>query len=329
MKHIVLSDHTADRLKQKEAERQRQYEEACKAYEENCKQIDIAYQEALKTYEDNLSNRLHNINLLKLQRKEAWEQRKWWQAIKYTFKVIIATISGKPNMPQKPTLPPAPIKESPDEDDNIWQSGNMGEQKVVSYLQERLDDNYILFSGYKNRKGEIDKILVGPEGIFAIEIKNINGHINCDGDQWWKDKYDKYGNLVEKHQSIEDKTGRSPSMQLNEPSDMLQNFLAKRILPSCQICRIVVFTHESSRIQNINNLTVNEVVILEDWNLNETFRKSTLKLSPSEISKVAKKIEEDHNYMNNKTKYNHSKKINKNLSAEKKTDINFLGEGHG
>ncbi len=59
----------------------------------------------------------------------------------------------------------------------------------------------------------------GPEGIAAIEIKHLNGVIHCRRDRWRRDKYDNYGNMVERGVAIQDRGGRSPSRQVNEVAD--------------------------------------------------------------------------------------------------------------
>ena len=69
--------------------------------------------------------------------------------------------------------------------------------------------------GYRNKLGEIDHLLFGPGGLVAIEVKNINGTVHCEGDKWRVDKYDRYGNLVEQHDLVDrGKRQRSPSVQL-------------------------------------------------------------------------------------------------------------------
>lgn len=307
VKHIILSDHTADRLNHKEVQRQKQYEEALKKYNAECKNTDIAYEEALKAYDHAKRDWQQNINSIKTKQKTAWKRNAWWQAVRHTFQLFLALISDKPSVPNKTARPSEPIKKGVDEDDRIWQSGRAGEQQAQDLLLNRLNSDWRLFSGYKNRKGEVDKILVGPEGIFAIEIKNINGDIYCNGDRWWKDKYDNYGNLVEWDLPIQDRKGRSPSQQLNEPVDMLQEYL-KRTFPLCQIYRIVVFTHEASTIKELTSPTVNEVVIIDDWNLNNTFERSIFKLSAAEIAKISKMIESDHKFMNNPSRRHFAKK---------------------
>jgi len=34
------------------------------------------------------------------------------------------------------------------------------------------------------RRGEIDHLLLGPLGLFAIEVKSINATVHIDGDRW-------------------------------------------------------------------------------------------------------------------------------------------------
>lgn len=37
-----------------------------------------------------------------------------------------------------------------------------------------LDDAWVLIKGYKNPRGEIDYLLLGPGGLFAVEVKYVN-----------------------------------------------------------------------------------------------------------------------------------------------------------
>lgn len=82
--------------------------------------------------------------------------------------------------------------------------------------------------GYRNRRGEIDQILLGPRWLFAIEVKNQNATVGCHGDQWWSAKYDNYGDAVGPRHQMADRRGRSPSVQLNEPASQLEDFLRSR-----------------------------------------------------------------------------------------------------
>ncbi len=108
-----------------------------------------------------------------------------------------------------------------------------------------LGDDWVLMRGYCNRRGEIDHVLLGPPGLVAIESKHLNATVHCDGDSWRFEKFDRHGNLVA-HGSLSDRGGRSPSVQLNEPADLLEQFLGSRG-NTVSILRVLLLTHPSSR----------------------------------------------------------------------------------
>jgi hypothetical protein len=139
--------------------------------------------------------------------------------------------------------------------EEIIKAGIKGEDMVAAGLGRRLGDDWTLLRGYRNRRGEIDHLLLGPQGLVAIEVKYLNGVVHCDGDSWWLDKYDQYGNQVEPRKQIADRGGRSPSVQLNEPADQLAGFLSAQGHP-VQVQRVVLFTHPRSRIGHCDNPTV-------------------------------------------------------------------------
>jgi hypothetical protein len=68
-----------------------------------------------------------------------------------------------------------------------YRRGLIGEQKVAETLMTALGDEYSLFNDVMLKGmnfGNIDHIVVGPTGIFAIETKNIKGKISYYGDSW-------------------------------------------------------------------------------------------------------------------------------------------------
>ena len=133
-------------------------------------------------------------------------------------------------------------------------AGIAGEQQVATELGRLLDDTWTLLRGYRNRRGEIDHLLLGPRGLFAIEVKHLNATVQVDGDRWRADKYDRYGNLVEQR-VIADRMGRSPSVQLNEPADDLERFLGGRG-QTVEVQRVVILTHPRSKLGTVRNPTV-------------------------------------------------------------------------
>jgi hypothetical protein len=65
-------------------------------------------------------------------------------------------------------------------------AGRRGEEKLVALLQEHLDGRWTLFrnvllpDGY----GDIDAVLTGPNGIFALEVKAYSGYNRNVGKRW-------------------------------------------------------------------------------------------------------------------------------------------------
>lgn len=265
MKIIILSDYVRDTIKAREADRDREYTRKLDDY----KKIKIE---------------IENKN--RAQKKTASDEWKKGRYIKaaYLFVKFICTRLFQ-------SSPQEPVKELPDQSDKQWVAGANGEDIVSTFLSNKLSDEWTYLRGYENRKGEIDGILIGPTGLFAIEIKYRRGHLVINGDRWLMDKYDNNGKLVGR--LLEFKKGRSPSLQLNEPADALEELLRRKGI-SCPIFRIVLLCHEKTKIEELNNLTIDEVVILHEWDLNKTIGKGKRNLSHIEASKVVEIISRHH-----------------------------------
>jgi Nuclease-related domain len=204
-----------------------------------------AEKRALSGYEDALIQYRARVQTIRVKRDRARSQHRWWTWLRLSFGVW----AEKRRVPRRPVLDPDPT----DTEEKI-RAGIAGEQLVAVELGRALDDDWMLLRGYRNRRGEIDHLLLGPRGLFAIEVKNINATVHIDGDRWRADKYDNYGNLVEQR-PITDRKGRSPSEQLNEPATELARFLLDRG-QQIPVQRVVVLTHRRSRLGQILNPTV-------------------------------------------------------------------------
>jgi hypothetical protein len=67
--------------------------------------------------------------------------------------------------------------------------GMEGEKRVIEFLKSKLDGGYFLINNvaYVNERGNkenIDHIVLGPNGIFALETKDYSGRITCKGRNW-------------------------------------------------------------------------------------------------------------------------------------------------
>lgn len=225
---IVLSDHTGDMVQQ------------------------LGGQRAAR---DRADAAAHALALSRRQERKDALDREIRQALtRFRPLALLAALGGRLGMALK-SPPPPPAAAAVNDQEQIWSSGHNGELLVRNRLAAQLDDDWTLLTGYENRQGEIDQILIGPNGVFAIEIKYVNGVIHAEGDRWWLDKFDQYGNLVAQGRVIADGRRRGPSLQLNEAADLLEKFLVGRVAID-RICRAVIFSHPRAAIARIERPTV-------------------------------------------------------------------------
>lgn len=208
-------------------------------------------------YETELAQHRKALDDLRDRRDQARAQRRWWLWLRCNL-----SLWGQgARVPRPPVLATGPTHA-----EDILTAGMDGEQVVADELGHALDDDWTLLRGYRNRRGEIDHVLLGPQGMFAIEVKHRNATVYVDGDRWELEKYDNYGNVVERG-LIEDRRGRSPSVQLNEPAGELERFLRSRGQP-VTVGRIVMLTHPKSELGDTRNLTVDVVATSTDYVFN-------------------------------------------------------------
>jgi hypothetical protein len=277
MQHILLSDHTADQLERRQTERKNNYDAA------------------VAEYTGRLQVRQARIDSLVEMRTQAKEQGGHLRAAGYACEVLVARLGmmfgawrDRPVMAQEGL------------DDVLWKNGHEGEERVRGRLGQYLDDSWTWLGGYRNPGGEIDALLAGPSGIYAMEIKNYRGVIECDGDEWWRDKYDNWGHLVRRHEPITDRGGRGPSKQVNDPADRLEAFLARTVGAGCRISRVVVFSDETATIGAAKNMTVDGIYLLRDWDVQATLNKSQIRWTPEETDRIVRQIVRDHGYWERK-----------------------------
>jgi hypothetical protein len=195
----------------------------------------------------------------------------------------------------KQATPRAPIpREEISRTEVRLDAGIEGEQLVVDELAAVLGDEWVLFRGYKNRAGEIDHLLLGPQGLIAIEGKHRGVAISCVADQWWYDKYDRWNNHVE-HGELADRGGRSPSQQVNQPANALQAFLASRA-QHVAIRRAVLFTHPRAGIRLAEEPTVDLLATSAHHVLEYLIRPFDVAFNASEQSKIEQLIMRDHRH---------------------------------
>lgn len=86
--------------------------------------------------------------------------------------------------------------------------GERGEQALVAALAGALSDDWVAFTGYLTKKGEADLVLVGPDGVWVIEVKNRRVRLYVAGpDRWYFDKLSSSGRAQGQEQA-RDRGGR-------------------------------------------------------------------------------------------------------------------------
>ncbi len=218
------------------------------------------------------------------ERAKARAEGRWWRWLRLGISMLF---TGR-DAPRRP----APSPRSSDQEE-ILAAGVAGELYVEDQLAPAFGDEWVLFRGYKNRRGEIDSVLLGPGGLFAMEVKNRNATVHVDGDTWSCDKYDRYGNLVERGLPFADKGGRSPSREVNEPADELERFLGSRSQP-VSIQRAVILVHQRSALGTIRNPTVN-VATSMNWIIN-VVNESRIALEAGQLAELERLIVQDHRF---------------------------------
>lgn len=223
MKLITLSDHSAEQENvEREARQQR-------------------YDHARSEWSMLLDARRQRISGHRRELLQAIRQLRPLMALGSLFKWMGASLSSEPA---------PPVHDIPSEQERRWASGHAGENRVRSRLAGLLNDEWTAVAGYRNRGGELDLLVVGPSAVVAIEVKYLNGVVHCTGQEWTRDKYDKYGNRVEQGLPVKDKNGRAPNRQVNDSADALEKFLAARGMP-VRVQRAVVLAHDASRLGEV------------------------------------------------------------------------------
>ena len=263
---IVLSDHTADMANQ-------------------------AAQERRDDYDRSMAERQGLIDEMKTRREERRARlTQAWADRRIAVSILNAAWLGVMFLKPKPA---EPIMRAADTEELKWASGRDGEQCVVDRWTQLFSNRWTLVCGYHNRAGEIDQILVGPGGIFAIEVKYINGKVSCNGDVWWRDKYDNYGNLVEQNVRIADRGGRSPSAQINAPAAVLQALLAKESA-TASVMRVVVLSHRKSQVGRLDNLSVSWAGTLDSFTKNQFAGSRGTQMDEATVQRVIALVRRDH-----------------------------------
>jgi len=270
MRFVALSDHAGDML----ADARRRRTSAQRQAEER-------YRRELAAY--------------RRRTDEARDQRAQVRAKGRLLSWLWLSLAALWRRPARRPAPPGPPSGSlpPTHGEAALAGGVKGEQQVAVTLDAALDDGWVLVKGYRNRRGEIDYLLLGPGGMFAIEVKYVNGTFHITRDRWRYVKYDNYGNPVEQG-GVQDRGGRPPNVQLTEPLAALEDFLAKRRHP-VRMQPVVLLNHPKARIGQCA-ADVGVLVLTSTDQLLRLVLNANEEISGSQLAEVERLIERDHRF---------------------------------
>ncbi len=161
---------------------------------------------------------------------------------------------------------------------HLYNGGRQGEKSVAKLLNSHLSDDYYLINDlYLGAGGDIDHIVLAPNGVFVLETKNWRGNITCDGDKW--------------HRSGKRDFSSSPSIQVKRNASKIRRIIdsesSLRALGSW-VEGIVVLTNRHATL-HLNNPTV-PILKLEQLTNYITTHNSMRRLSREQIEAIGKEI---------------------------------------
>jgi hypothetical protein len=189
--------------------------------------------------------------------------------------------------------PRRPAALAPSHGEEAIKGGIKGEQEVADVLGGALSDAWTLIKGYRNRRGEIDYLLLGPGGMFAIEVKYVNGTFAVTRERWRYVRYDNYGNQVGEG-LLQDARHRPPNVQLAEPLAALEQFLASRG-HSVRMRPVVLLNHPKARVSQLAPDVAAEV-LTSTAQLRDLARAAQAQLDARKLAEVERLVVRDHHF---------------------------------
>lgn len=119
---------------------------------------------------------------------------------------------------------------------NNYLKGLKGQEYIEKILNRTTDKKYKIISSLMSDNGDIDFVVIGRNGIFCIEVKNISGTITYD---------DVNGNLL-----INNKIGKKDFLnQVQKNAFNLRNYISENIINIQFVKPILVFSGFSVNIK--------------------------------------------------------------------------------
>jgi hypothetical protein len=164
----------------------------------------------------------------------------------------------------------------------VYNGGLEGEKRVAKLLNDTLNDEYYLINAayFRDGNGDIDHIVLGPNGLFVVETKNWSGRITCNGDEWYRQN---------RHKKSD--SASNPSRQVKRNATRVKNAIeSSATLRPLRIWveGIVVFTNNHADL-HVNYPTVQILKLHELPNYITSYR-SRNNYSRQQLETIGKEI---------------------------------------
>lgn len=178
-------------------------------------------------------------------------------------------------------------------------AGVHGEERLTLGLS-CLSDEWIMLRGYRNRRGETDVVLVGPDGVWAVEVKCRRVRLNALGDEWWYEKLNAKGKVVDTGRAV-DGRGRSWARQVNDVAGDLTAWLWRNGQRTW-VRTAVMLLHEQAQIGECGYLPV-DLVGTHPRHLVDAIGHRSSPLCRARCGQIVGLIRRDHDYHTTRVPY--------------------------
>jgi hypothetical protein len=121
----------------------------------------------------------------------------------------------------------------------LHRKGQLGEERVLNVMYGVLDGHWWLFRNVEfpgRRLGDLDLVLVGPRGVWSVEVKAYSGNYRNVGDRWEK-RYGGQWHTIRKN----------PTRQARRNAAELSQLLGKHQIKQW-ITRVIVWANPESSV---------------------------------------------------------------------------------
>ncbi|MEL6983339.1 MAG: nuclease-related domain-containing protein [Actinomycetota bacterium] len=173
-------------------------------------------------------------------------------------------------------------------------TGEQGERVLLDHLSDR-PHQWVVFNGYRNRRGEIDHLVLGPMGLWAVEVKNRRVLLEVSGQEWVANKLDTAGKVVgEEPAADQGGQGRNWGRQVAEPAELLADHLADKgqVIP---VRTAVLLVKPGAKVGRSTDPGI-DLVTADLFELDRAIKMLSHPLDEAEVAALAELIESHHHY---------------------------------